>query len=649
MSQQFNPHPPPQRRPLRMGRWQKLAYLLSALLYLLKQQSSLWATFAKLPQLWQRIGWRGLKQLLLNYINGTVVYARWVHDFDSLSSNDRLAIRQHIGTFGHRPIISILMPVYDPPEPWLRRAIASVRQQLYPDWELCIADDASTQPYVRTILAESAQEDSRIKLFLRNNNGHIAAATNDALRLASGDFVALLDHDDELPEHALYMIAEALQKRPDLDLLFSDEDKIDDRGRRQQPYFKPDWNADLLLSQNCVSHLGVFRTSLVRQAGGLRKGVEGCQDWDLVLRLSALTKPERIFHIPHVLYHWRIVKGSTSAGHESKGYVANAAQRVVTDHLARIGDLADVEPASGAFIRVRYRVPRPQPRVSIIIPTRNGLQLLQRCVESVLAHTDYSDYEIVVVDNQSDAEDALSYLSELEERPKVRVLRYDAIFNFSAIMNFAVGHTDSPLLCLLNNDTEAIGPGWLTEMVGHALRPEIGVVGAMLYYPDDSIQHAGVIIGLGGVAGHWHAGAMRGIRGYAGRAGLTQNFSAVTAACMVLRRDIYQQVGGMDAERLAVAYNDIDFCLRVRSLGYRILWTPFAELYHHESASRGKDETPEKRLRFQQESEAMHQRWSEWISNDPAYNPNLSLTSAWPYLARPPRVSKPWRDGNDYL
>jgi GT2 family glycosyltransferase len=342
-----------------------------------------------------------------------------------------------------------------------------------------------------------------------------------------------------------------------------------------------------------------------------------------------------------------VVRGSTSAGHEAKSYVAGTAQRAVADHLARSKTVAEVLPAWGGYIRVRRPLPQPAPKVSVIIPTRNSLHLLRRCVESIFAQTVYPDFELLVVDNQSDAADALAYLAELESHPAVRVLRYDAPFNFAAITNFAVKQAAGELLCLLNNDTEAISPDWLAELASHAVRPEVGAVGAMLYYPDDTIQHAGVIVGLGGVAGHWHLGAKRGMTGYFGRAALIQDLSAVTAACMVLRRAVFDEVDGMDEDHLPVAYNDIDLCLRIREKGYRIVWTPYAELYHHESASRGKDDTPDKRARFQRESDWMRARWGAWMANDPAYNPNLTLLAAWPYLAHAPRRGKPWRSGGE--
>ena len=621
----------------------KKARNLSALLYMLAEYPDRRAIVRRALRLWNATGLRGLKQHLMQFVNDTVMYARWIPAHDTLDDDDRRLIGRHIACFRARPLISVLMPVHNTPENFLVAAIESVQRQLYPNWELCIADDASTLAHVRPLLERFAREDRRIRVAWREENGHICAASNSAMELTRGEFVALLDHDDQLAPHALYMVAAAIENNPELDLIYSDEDKIDGRGRRFGPYFKPDWNPDLLLGQNYVSHLSVFRATLLLQQGGFRPGLEGCQDWDLTLRVAEATTPERIFHIPHVLYHWRVAAGSTACGHEAKPYVADAARRAVADHLARVGAAAHVIPASGSYVRVRWALPRPAPRISIIVPTRNSHELLRRCVEGVLGRSSYPNFELLIVDNQSNDVATLDYLDILRQQHRLSVLRYDAPFNFAAITNYAVRYATGELLCLLNDDTDVISPDWLTELASHAVRSEIGAVGAMLYYPNNSIQHAGVIIGMGGVAGHWQMGARRGATGYFGRAALIQDFSAVTAACMMLRRDVFEEIGGMDAEHLPVAYNDIDLCLRIREQGYRILWTPYAELYHHESATRGKDETPEQCARFERESEWMRTRWADWLADDPAYNPNLSLQVAWPYLARPPRRGKPWR------
>jgi glycosyltransferase involved in cell wall biosynthesis len=541
-----------------------------------------------------------------------------------------------------KPLVSVLMPTYNTPEKWLRRSIESVRAQIYPNWELCIADDASNEPHVRSVLEEYARLDERIKITFRESNGHISVASNTSLDLATGDYVALLDHDDEIPAHALYMVAAAVNENLNLDLIYSDEDKINESGRRFRPHFKPDWNPDLLTAQNMVSHLGVYRTEVVRQVGGFREGYEGSQDWDLALRVSEVIPADHIYHIPHVLYHWRTVRGSTSVAVKEKSYAIKAGLAAVQDHLERKGDAAQVELVMEKYIRVRYALPNPLPLVSIIIPTRNGLQLLRQCIDSICNKTRYSNYEIIVVDNQSDDADTLDYLASIDAKGIAKVVNYNKPFNFSKINNYALLHAQGDLLCLMNNDVEVISEDWLEEMASHAVRKEIGAVGAMLYYPNDIIQHAGVLIGMGGLAGHLYAGFRRGESGYMERARIVQNLSAVTAACLVIRKSIYEEVNGLEETNLTVAFNDVDFCLRVMERGYRNLWTPFAELYHHESASRGPEDTPEKQQRFRKEIAYMRSRWPHLVNNDPAYNPNLTLDSSWPYLATVPRVNKPW-------
>ena len=566
-----------------------------------------------------------------------IAYGQWRQQFAVLSDADRAAIRARIASLPAAPVFSVLLPVFETPEPLLRRAIESVRAQLYPHWELCIADDASRAPHVRLILEEALNSDSRIKVVYRELNGHISAASNSALALASGTHVALLDHDDELAEHALYLMAEEIAAHPEAELIYSDEDKIDESGRHFDPHFKPDWNPDLLRSQNYIAHLCVLRADKVRSAGGFREGFEGSQDYDLFLRAAAKAKDIR--HLPFVLYHWRAVSGSTARATHEKSYAAEAGIKALRDALPD----AAVEP--GPFpttYRVRWPLPNPPPLASLIIPTRDGRALLETCVETLLSRTAYPNLELLVVDNQSRKRDALRYFARLEARGAARVLRYERSFNFSAINNFAVREARGTVVGLLNNDLEIIDPEWLSEMVSHALRPEIGAVGARLLYPDRTLQHAGVILGLGGVAGHSHKFQPPDAPGYFSRARLVQNLSAVTAACLVMRRDVYLQVGGFD-EELAVAFNDIDFCLRLRKSGYRNLWTPHATLIHHESKSRGQENTAAKRARFAGEVRRMQQRWGEELLQDPAYNPNLTLEAEDFSLAWPPRVRPPWK------
>lgn len=535
-------------------------------------------------------------------------------------------------------LISVLLPTYNTPEKWLRHCLDSVLAQSYPNWELCIADDASTEPHVRRVLEAYSERDSRIRVHWRDRNGHVSVATNSALEMARGAYVALLDHDDQLHSEALSSVAMALQQNPHWQMAYSDEDKIDEEGRRYDPYFKPDWNLELLHGQNCFSHLGVYSKALVNAVGGFRQGLEGSQDWDLTLRCSERLGSDQIGHIPKVLYHWRAIAGSTAKGVDQKGYAHYAGMRALQDHFKRLGSTAEVMEIDGllGLFRVRHPVPDDHPMVSIVIPTRDKVELLQRCVESILERTTYRAYEILVVDNQSGDGAALDYLRTIAGHPRVRVLKHDLPFNYSHINNEAVRRCSGSLVCLLNNDIEVITPGWLEELVSHALRPNVGAVGAMLYYPNDTIQHAGVIVGVHGVAAHPYSGMPRGHHGQMARARLTQAMSAVTAACLLVKKDVFERVGGLDVS-LPVAFNDVDFCLRLREHGYTNIWTPFAELYHWESASRGVEDTLEKQERFDGEINFMVRRWSTSLGADPYYNPNLTL-SGEPYtLAFPPR------------
>lgn len=567
-------------------------------------------------------------------------YAIWLDFYDNLTPEVLERAGAEVEHLPSRPKVSVVVPVYNAPERWLRACIDSVLAQVYPDWELCIADDASTQPHVRRLLEEFARADSRIKLFFRERNGHISEASNSALTLATGDYVAFLDHDDALHPLALLECVKAFQANPSWRMLFTDEDKIDERGLRSDPFFKSDWNPDLFLSQNCVCHLSVYERGLVESVGGFRGGYEGAQDWDLTLRVAERLRAEEIGHLPKVLYHWRMIEGSTALSPGEKSYAHYAAMRALQDHLDRVNKDAKVVemPGYSGYFRIEYALPKPPPLVSLLVPTRDRVDLLRQCVTSILEKTDYPDYEIIILDNGSREAETKEYLRALVSDRRIRVEPYDHPFNYSAINNHGAKLARGSVLGLLNNDIEVITPHWLREMASHAVRPEIGVVGAMLYYPNDTIQHAGVVLGIGGVAGHAYARKPRGYPGLRHRAGLAQSLSAVTAACAVLRAATFAAVGGLD-EKLVVAFNDIDLCLRVRAAGYRNLWTPYAELYHHESATRGYEHTPEKIARFKREERFMQHRWGRALLEDPYYNPNFALNMTPYSLAFPPRVS----------
>ncbi len=560
-------------------------------------------------------------------------YAKWIEKFEC---RDPGAPAGH-EEVGFKPLISILMPTYNSDLRWLKRCIDSVLRQHYEHWELCIADDASTDPRVHKFLRRIMRLEPRVKVVFRPSNGHISEASNSALGIATGDYVALLDHDDELHPRALQEVVKALNRNPDWKAIYSDEDKIDSTGRRQDPYFKPEWDRDLILGQNFFSHMGVYKTSLVRQVCGFRKGFEGSQDHDLILRCAEHLSDAEIGHIPKVLYHWRIIEGSTAKGVGEKSYATIAGEKAVQEHLNRTGvHGAGVSVLPNGFFRVSRPTPAPAPLVTLVIPTRDRADLLELCVTSILERTSYRPFEILIVDNGSVEERTFALFRSLMADSRVQVLAYDKPFNYSAINNFAVAQARGEIVGLLNNDVEVITPEWLDEMVSHAVRPEVGAVGCMLLYPDDTIQHAGVIVGLHGVAGHAYSRMPRECNGYMGRAMLTQTLSAVTAACLLISKAKYQEVGGLDTQ-LKVAFNDVDFCLRIREAGYRNIWTPNACLYHHESASRGVEDTPEKVARFHSEVDFMMQRWGDSLSSDPSYNPNLTLTGEPFGLAYPPR------------
>jgi GT2 family glycosyltransferase len=518
-----------------------------------------------------------------NVYLGQNAYERWVLLYDTIADRDQREMRSIRKNFRLQPTISIIMPVYNTDEGFLREAIDSVRAQTYPNWELCIADDASTKKHVRHVLDEYADKDARIKVVYRPENGHISKASNSALELAAGEWIALLDHDDRLAPHALFSVVDAINKQPDVQLIYTDEDKIDRQGVRHDPYFKSDWNPMLFLSHNLVTHLGVYSTSLVRELGGFRAGYEGAQDYDLALRVSERLEPHRIHHIPHVLYHWRVIPGSTALASSEKPYAM------------------------------------------------------------VLRLTTYARYEIILVDNGSDNEDALAYFAKLSTERGIRVLRDERPFNYSALNNHAAKVARGTVLALVNNDVEVISRDWLNRMVSIALQQGVGAVGAKLIYPDDTVQHGGVVLGLGGLAAHAHSRFPRSSAGYVARAALAQNFSAVTAACLVVRKDHYDHVGGLNEIDLAIAYNDVDFCLKLTRLGLRNVWTPFVELYHFESATRGYEVGRDKLRRFEKEQRYMLKTWKAEIDRDPACNPNLTFDRADFGIAFPPREPLPWR------
>lgn len=539
-------------------------------------------------------------------------YSAWLQT-NKANARDPAAMKIEVDHFAYKPVISIVTPVFNVAEVWLRKAIESVMDQIYPYWELCLVDDGSTEPHVSLVLNEYAARDRRVKTeFLEENSG-IGKATGKALEMAQGEFVAFLDHDDELAPEALLEIVKRLNQDPDLDLVYSDEDKIEPDGSRVEPYFKPDWSPDLLLSTNYVCHLSVFRKRILDEVGGMKRGFEGSQDFDLLLRFTEATN--RIGHIPKVLYHWRKIITSAAASETAKPHAFKAGRKALKEALIRRKFAGRVEILGPGRYRVRYRV-EGEPLVSIIIPTKDHVDLLKSCISSIVQKSSYSNYEILVVDNDSCEPDTLQYLSEIAGVH--HVLRYRRTFNWSAINNFAAHRSRGDYLLFLNNDVEVIESGWIEAMLEHAQRGPVGAVGAKLFYRDNRIQHAGVILGICGASGH----AFRDLPAYSGGylefANLTRNCSAVTGACMMMRREVFSAVGGFD-ERFRVANGDIDFCLRVREKGYVVVYTPYARLYHHESATRGI-------IHPIDDDDCMHRQWGKRIAEgDPYYNPNFSL------------------------
>jgi GT2 family glycosyltransferase len=535
---------------------------------------------------------------------------------------DLRKMAETVEILNYKPVISIIMPVYNTPARFLHEAIESVINQVYPYWELCVADDASTVPHVKHILKEYAARDSRIKVVFRTENGHISRASNSALEIATGDFVALLDHDDLLTPDALYEVALLLNRHPEADMIYSDEDKINESNQLRDPFFKPDWCPDSFLSRMYTCHLGTYRRSLVSEIGGFRAGCEGSQDYDLVLRLTE--KTDKIFHIPQILYHWRIHPASTASDIENKTYATDAAVKAITEAIYRRSEPGLVTLTSGGHTIVRYYI-QDYSLVTIIIPTRNLGDILNKCLTSIFERTVYPNYEVLVIDNGSTEQETADVIDKWRTREpnRFRCEVLDIPFNYSKINNCAVKQCEGKYLLFLNNDTEVLTGDWVNAMVEQAQRPSIGAVGALLLYPDRTIQHAGVVVGLGGVAGHSHKHFPPHSPGYYYQLQTVNNYSAVTAACLMCRREVFEEVGGFE-EELQIAFNDIDMCLKIAERGYRNIYLPHVVLYHHESKSRGFEDTPEKQARFAKEIDCMRRKWKNVIAHDPCYSPNLT-------------------------
>lgn len=559
-------------------------------------------------------------------------YDAWLAEYGDLSEQVLDAFKSEVKNWQNSPKIAVLMPIYNPDKSRLVNAIESVLQQAYGSFELCIAGDVSTVDYVREIVQFYREKDQRVKVTFGEQNEQ---AANNSLSLVSADYMTLMGQEDLLAPDALYWMAKSISQYPDAQLIYADEDKVNLQGKRYEPYFKTDWNPELFLTHDFISHSGVYKTQKVKALGGFNLALDGAQGYDLVLRYVAELSAEQIIHIPRILYHsCKKPEGVTNTLHEI------ACVQAVKNALEHKQWPAEVTTHKQLpeVLRVRYLLPDKLPLVSIVIPVRNGYYLLYRCVESIFAKTAYTNYELIIIDNGSDDIVALRYLLRLQQDPRVTVIRDDSPFNYSALNNKAVAQAKGEIIALLNNDLEVIAEDWLGEMVSHALHPEVGAIGAKLYYPNDTIQHAGVIVGVRGVAGHSHKHWSRENPGYCGRLLLVQNLSAVTAACLLVRKEVFDAVGGFDEQNLSIAFNDVDLCLRIKEQGYQNVWTPYAELYHHESASRGYEDTPEKQARFNNEIAYMQQRWGDSLLVDPAYSPNLTLDREDFSFAWPPRV-----------
>lgn len=535
--------------------------------------------------------------------------------------------------FDYSPLISIAVPAYQTPVEFLRQMIESLIVQTYSNWELCIVNASPDNEEMQKVLAEYSAGDSRVRFCNLKENLGIAENTNRAFAMAKGEFVGLLDHDDLLAPNALYEIVKILQDHPQADALYTDEDKVTtELDEHFQPHLKPDFNLDLLRSNNYICHFFVVRKSIVEKTGGFRKEFDGAQDYDFIFRCTE--NAGEVLHVPEILYHWRTHKASTADNPASKMYAFEAGKRAIEAHLERTGTKGEVSHTQDlGFYRVKYPV-QGKPLVSVIIPNKDEKETLQTCLEMLEKNTGYQNFEIIIVENNSTTDEIFRYYKELSGNRKIHLLRWAKEFNYSAINNFAAAHAKGEYLLFLNNDVKSINPDWLEEMLGVCQRPEVGGVGAKLIYPDNTIQHAGCVIGMGGIAGHMFVDMPADRTGYLHKASLLQDMSAVTAACLLMKKEVFEQAGGF-TEELAVAFNDVDLCLKVRNNGYLIVYDPYAKLYHMESKTRGAEDSKEKVRRFQTEIEYMRCHWIDILKNgDPCYNKNLSLTK-WNYSLKP--------------
>lgn len=569
-----------------------------------------------------RVTWIEMKRYM---IMGTAAepeefYQIWINKNEP---NEEELEKQKDTKFEINPKISIIIPMYNTPEKFFKELVDGLIEQTYPNWELCLADGS---PEKNEKLEKIYKKDERIKYKFIGENKGISGNTNAALELATGDFIALLDHDDLLPKFSLYEIVKCINKNPDVDFIYTDEDKFEELGgKRYDPYFKSDFAPDTLRANNFICHFSIFKKELMNELGGFRSEFDGAQDYDIILRMSE--KAKKIIHIPKILYHWRVHALSTAkSGGTAKPYAYEAGIKAVQAHIDRIGLKGEVVSGNtlGTY-KVNYEI-KGNPKVSIIIPNKDYASTLKVCLKSIKKLTTYKNYEIIVVENNSEEQKTFDYYDEIDGKDKIKVVKYpEKGFNYSKIINYGVANSDGEYIIQLNNDTELITPNWIEEMLGFAQREDVGAVGAELFYPDKSIQHAGIIIGIGGVAGHVFRNIPHGMHGYFSKDAMIQNMSAVTAACIMASRKMYETVGNMD-EKFEVAFNDVDFCLKIREQGKLIVYNPYVQFIHYESKSRGFEDTLEKQKRFKGEVERFQKKWEKILKNgDPYYNINLRL------------------------
>ena len=548
-------------------------------------------------------------------------YEKWIYFNEP--SKEELEEQQNT-KFKINPKISIIVPMYNTPVNFFTELVDELIAQTYSNWELCLADGSKEK---NEEIEKVCKKDERIKYKFLNDNKGISGNTNAALELATGDYISLLDHDDLLPRFALYEVVKCINENPDVEFIYSDEDKFSELGgKRYDPHFKPDFAIDTLRSNNYICHFSIFKKELMNKLGGFRSDYDGAQDYDIIIRMSENTS--KIIHIPKILYHWRVHPNSTAAATagDAKPYAFESGIRVLQDHLKRVGLKGTVEHGVTLGIyKINYEVEN-NPKVSIIVPNMDHIDTLKTCIDSIVNLTTYNNYEIIIVENNSKEEKTFEYYKELEKNEKIKIVYFEEkVFNYSKIINFGVKNATGEFIMQLNNDTKLLTPNWLESLIGYAQRKDVGAVGVKLFYPDDTIQHAGVIVGMGGIGGHVLRNLYKDNRGYFARDSFTQNLSAVTAACIFSRKEIYDEVQYMD-EKYAVAFNDIDFCLKIRQKGYLIIYDPYVQLTHYESKSRGYEDTPEKQKRFKSEIDRFEEKWNEILENgDPYFNPNFRL------------------------